>query len=173
MLVLVGRGGRADIITKGCSMAGLRKTWVTVLGWVVLLVGIAALILPGPGLLLMVAGLVILSQEYEWAERRVEPVKVKAFEMAASGVKTWPRVAGSTLSALVLMGIGVFWTVDPEIPEFWLIGPELPFGGIGSGMSIIVSSLVALGLVVYSVRRFRGHSEQWAREQATQYGTEA
>ncbi|CAN5327611.1 hypothetical protein BH24ACT12_BH24ACT12_03810 [soil metagenome] len=172
MLVRVGRGGRADIITMGCSMAGLRKTWVTVLGWVVLLVGIAALILPGPGLLLMVAGLVILSQEYEWAERRVEPVKVKAFEVAASGVKTWPRVAGSTLSALVLMGIGVFWMVDPEIPEIWIIGPELPFGGIGTGTSLVASSLVALGLVVYSVRRFRGHSEQRARQQATEYGTE-
>ncbi len=153
-------------------MAGLKKTWVTVLGWVVLVVGIAALILPGPGLLLMVAGLVILSQEYEWAERRVEPVKVKAFEVAASGVKTWPRILGSTLSALVLMGIGVFWMVDPEIPEFWIVGPELPFGGIGSGVSIIISGLLALGLVVYSVREFRGHSEQWARERATTSGTE-
>ncbi len=154
-------------------MAGLKKTWVTVLGWVVLLVGVAALILPGPGLLLMVAGLAILSQEYEWAERRVEPVKVKAFEVAAAGVKTWPRIIGSTLSALGLMAIGVCWLLDPEIPEIWLLGPGLPFGGPGTGVSIIVSSLVALGLVLYSVRRFRGHSEQCAREEATKYGTEA
>lgn len=154
-------------------MAGLKKTWITVLGWVVLLVGVAALVLPGPGLLLMVAGLAILSQEYEWAERRVEPVKVKAFEVAAAGVKSWPRIIGSALSALGLMGIGIFWMIDPEIPKIWLVGPELPFGGPGSGLSIIVSSLVALGLVVYSVRRFRGHSEQWAREEATKYGTEA
>lgn len=154
-------------------MAGLRKTWVTVLGWVVLLAGVAALVLPGPGLLLMVAGLAILSQEYEWAERRIEPAKVKAFEVAAAGVKTRPRIVGSMISALVLMAIGVFWMVDPQIPELWIVGPELPFGGIGTGLSVIVSSLVAVGLVVYSVRRFRGHSEQWAREQATKYGSDA
>jgi len=140
-------------------MAALKKTWVTVLGWVVLLVGVAALILPGPGLLLMLAGLAILSQEYDWAEQRVEPVKVKAFEVAAAGVQTWPRILGSTLSALVLVGIGIFWMIDPEIPEVSVIGPELPFGGLGSGLSIVLSGLVALGLVVYSVRRFRGDSD--------------
>lgn len=153
-------------------MAGLRKTWVTLLGWVVLLIGVAALVLPGPGLLLIVAGLVILSQEYDWAERRVEPVKVKAFEVAAASVQTWPRIVGSLFSGLVVMAIGILWLADPRIPEFWIVGPELPFGGIGTGSSIIASSLVAIGLVVYSVRRFRGHSEQWARHQATEYGTQ-
>jgi hypothetical protein len=59
-------------------MAVLRKVWVTTFGWVITLLGIAALVLPGPGLLLLLAGLVILSQEYAWAERRVEPIKIKA-----------------------------------------------------------------------------------------------
>ena len=43
------------------------------IGWLLIVAGIAALILPGPGLLMLFAGLVLLSQQYEWAERRVEP----------------------------------------------------------------------------------------------------
>ena len=39
-------------------------------GWLLLVVGIAALVLPGPGLLGVFAGLALLSQQYEWAERR-------------------------------------------------------------------------------------------------------
>jgi len=134
----------------------LRKTWVTLLGWILTLVGIAALVLPGPGLLLMVAGLVVLSQEYEWAERRVEPVKRKAFEVAATGVETWPRILLSGLSALALVAIGVVWCLEPNIPQVWLFGPELPFTGWPAGSSLILSGVVALGLLVYSVRRFRG-----------------
>jgi uncharacterized protein (TIGR02611 family) len=136
-------------------MAVLRKTWITVLGWVLAVAGIGLLALPGPGMLTLVAGLAILSQEYEWAERRLHPIKEKAFEAAAAGVATWPRILMSTLGALCLIAVGVVWWVNPEIPEFWIVGPKLPFGGWGSGLSIVLSGLVALGLLIYSVRRFR------------------
>jgi hypothetical protein len=136
-------------------MAVLRKTWITVLGWVLTLAGIGLLALPGPGMLTLVAGLAILSQEYEWAERRLHPVKEKAFEAAAAGVATWPRIMMSTVGALGLIAIGIVWWVAPEIPEWWIVGPELPFGGWGSGISIVLSGLVALGLLLYSIRRFR------------------
>lgn len=136
-------------------MAVLRKTWVTVLGWVLTLAGIALLALPGPGMLTLVAGLAILSQEYEWAERRLHPVKEKAFEAAAAGVETWPRILMSAVGALALIAAGVVWWVGPTVPEFWIIGPELPFAGWGSGVSILLSGIVAIGLLVYSIRRFR------------------
>jgi hypothetical protein len=141
-------------------MRVLRKTGVTVLGWLLLLIGVAALVLPGPGLLLMVAGLVILSQEYPWAERRVEPIKVKAFEVAATGVRTWPRILGSLLCSLAVVAAGVLWWVDPEIPEVWIFGPELPLGGWATGLSIVISGLVAIALIGYSIRRFRGKSDE-------------
>ena len=44
-------------------------------GWTLVVAGVAALILPGPGLLLLAAGLVVLSQQYAWAARRLEPGK--------------------------------------------------------------------------------------------------
>ena len=74
------------------SADAARRIAATILGWFLVLAGIAALILPGPGLLLLAAGLAVLSQQYEWAERRLEPVKVAAFKTAADGVQTWPRI---------------------------------------------------------------------------------
>jgi len=138
----------------------LRKTWVTLLGWVLTLVGIAALVLPGPGLLLLVAGLAVLSQEYPWAEKRVEPLKCKAFDVAATGVRTWPRILFSAASALALVAAGVVWWLEPTIPRWWILGPELPFSGWPAGSSLILSGVVALGLLVYSVRRFRTSDRQ-------------
>jgi hypothetical protein len=137
----------------------LRKTGVTLVGWLLLLVGVVALVLPGPGLLMMLAGLVILSQEYAWAERRVEPIKVKAFDLAAYSVRTWPRIAGSVAGALWVIAAGLVWSIDPEIPEVWVVGPRLPLGGLATGMSIVLSGVIALGLVGYSIRRFRGAPE--------------
>ncbi len=134
----------------------MHRVWVTLAGWVLVLAGIVALILPGPGLLLLLAGLVVLSQEYEWAERRVEPVKKKAFDVARAGVSTFPRIVLSALGAVAVAAVGVLWTLDPEIPELGPIGPSLPLGGWPTGSSIILSGLVALGLLVYSIKRFRG-----------------
>jgi len=132
----------------------LRKSLLTVLGWVLVLVGVAALVLPGPGLLLLLSGLVVLSQEYDWAERRVEPVKQRAFEAAKYGVATVPRILLSTISALLVIAAGVFWWLDPEIPEVGPIGPELPFGGWATGSGILLSGFIAMGLLVYSIRRW-------------------
>lgn len=152
------------------SMRALRKTGVTVLGWALLAVGVLALVLPGPGLLMLLAGLVILSQEYDWAERRVEPIKVKAFAVAASGVSTWPRILVSLLSSALVIAAGVFWWVDARIPEFWILGPRLPFGGWATGLSIVVSGLIAVALIAYSVRRFRSGADEEAAS-AGRYGS--
>jgi uncharacterized protein (TIGR02611 family) len=61
----------------------VRRVVLEIIGWILVVAGVAALVLPGPGLLMIFAGLVILSQEYEWAERRLEPVKVRALRGAA------------------------------------------------------------------------------------------
>lgn len=131
-----------------------RRWGVDVLGWVLVAAGIAALVLPGPGLLTLVAGLAVLSQEYEWAERRLEPVKKKAFEAAAFGVQTWPRIGVSALGAFCLMALGVVWGVGLRIPTWWILGPALPFAGWGTGSTLALSGLIALGLLLYSIRRF-------------------
>ena len=61
------------------------KRWsLSILGWLLLLVGIAALPLPGPGAMIILLAMVVLATQYEWAARRLDGVKaiffVKSFE---------------------------------------------------------------------------------------------
>ena len=133
---------------------------VTVVGALLLVAGVAALVLPGPGLLLLLAGLVVLATEFDWAARRVDSVRDKAFDVAAASVSTWPRIVVSTLSACLVVAAGVFWWLDPQIPEIWIVGPDLPFGGRSTGSVVVLSGLVALALIGYSMRRFRWGSAE-------------
>lgn len=134
----------------------MRKIWVSLGGWILVLAGVAALALPGPGLLLLLAGMVVLSQEYEWAERRVDPVKDKAFEVAEAGVSTYPRMVMSALGACTVIAVGIVWWMDDlRIPEIGPLGPGLPLGGWEAGSGIVLSGSVALVLLVYSIKRFR------------------
>src|SRR5262249_11672396 len=50
----------------------LRRVVVAVVGFVLLGVGVLLLVLPGPGLLLIAAGMAVLSLEFEWAGRLVD-----------------------------------------------------------------------------------------------------
>jgi hypothetical protein len=137
-----------------------KRVLLEVLGWVLLLAGIAALVLPGPGLLLMAAGLGVLSQQYTWAERLLDPVLLRALRAAAEGVETWPRIVMSTLGALCLAGLGVLWIVKPEEPSWWPVAERwwLP-GGVWTGVTLLLSCVIALALIVYSYRRFHGKPE--------------
>ena len=142
-------------------MTGAAKRIVLeVVGWALLVAGIAALVLPGPGLLLMFAGLAVLSQQYEWAERWVEPVRLRALKGAAQSVETWPRVVSSTLFALALAGCGVLWILQPDEPSWWPLGDGwwLP-GGLWTGITQVISGVLALVLIVYSYRRFHGNPD--------------
>jgi hypothetical protein len=128
-----------------------------VLGWTLVLVGIAALVLPGPGLLLLFGGLAVLSQQYDWAEKRVAPIERRALKGAAESVETWPRIVLSSLLALVVIGFGVLWIQGPPAPEWWTLseGWWLP-GGLATGITQVASGIVALGLIVWSYRKFHG-----------------
>ena len=55
-----------------------KRVGVTIAGFAVLLAGVALLVLPGPGWLLIFLGLGILSTEYVWARRLLMKAKQKA-----------------------------------------------------------------------------------------------
>lgn len=138
-----------------------KRVVLEVVGWLLLVVGVAALVLPGPGLLCIFAGLAVLSQQYEWADRRVEPVRLRALLGAAESVENWLRISVSVLGALILAACGVLWIIKPPTPDWWPM-PEawwLP-GGIWTGITQIGSAIFALGLLAYSYRRFHGHPER-------------
>jgi len=53
----------------------MKKLVVAVMGGTVVLIGVALLVLPGPGLLVIAAGLAILATEFLWAKRALRNAK--------------------------------------------------------------------------------------------------
>jgi len=60
-----------------------KRVAITIIGFVLVLGGIVLLPLPGPGMLIIIAGLAVLGTEYMWARRMLELAKKKAKEAAA------------------------------------------------------------------------------------------
>ncbi len=127
-----------------------------ILGWLLIAAGVAAIILPGPGLLLLALGLWVLARYYRWADRLLDPVKRAAYRGAAESVTSWPRILLSTVLALALIGVGVVWGIRPAAPGWWPLAEKWwLFGGWGTGVFLIASGLLALGLLGWSMKNFR------------------
>lgn len=139
------------------TKAAAQRIAIEVIGWTLVIAGIAALVLPGPGLLALFAGLAVLSQQYEWAERRLQPVKTAAYKSAADSVQTWPRILMTLSGVVMLTAFGVLWIVSPDVPDWWPLRDSWWLvGGWGTGATLIISGLIALAIIVYSFRTFRG-----------------
>ena len=134
----------------------LKRIALESLGWILVVVGIALLVLPGPGLLALFAGVFLLATQYEWAERRLEPVKKAALRGAADSVKSWPRIVLSVFGIAWLIGFGILWVDAPPAPDWWPLPDSwwLP-GGVWTGISLIVSGLIVSAMVIYSYLNFR------------------
>ena len=138
-------------------MKSAAKKWgLTILGWVLLVVGIAALPLPGPGAMIILAAMFVLATQYEWAERRLDRVKEWALKGATDSVKSWPRILASLLGVAWLIGLGIYWGIRPPAPDWWPLAEKYwLIGGWGTGSTLIFSGLVAGGLLVYSFVKLR------------------
>jgi Putative transmembrane protein (PGPGW) len=132
-----------------------KKVAVTVVGWVLVLAGVVLIAIPGPGLLIMLSGLVVLASEYTWAQRFVDPVRVRALRAAEESVASGWRIVATLLGGVWLAALGVLWWMDPQIPRIWVLGPRLPLGGWPTGSGLILSAFIVWGLLIYSIRRFR------------------
>lgn len=58
-----------------------RRLIVSVVGLTLLLCGVVMLVTPGPGLLLIVAGLSLLAVEFVWARRLLNKIKTRGREL--------------------------------------------------------------------------------------------
>ena len=85
---------------------GVVGTAVLIAGFILSLPGI-----PGPGLLIMIGGLSILSTEFAWAERWRERIKARA-ERAA-------KATGTSLTAVV--AVGLFLTLAIGVAAWFLL----------------------------------------------------
>lgn len=68
----------------------LRRVAVTLAGFLVLLLGLGMLVLPGPGLLMIALGFAILATEFLWAWRAHRYVQTKA-RGAGQRAQRWRR----------------------------------------------------------------------------------
>lgn len=123
----------------------VKRVTIALVGTVVLLIGIALLVLPGPGLLLVLAGLVILASEFPALERYVDPVRDRAMKAAEESVSSPLRIAGSVLCGLALIAAGVLWGLR--------VFSWLPFPGWSTGSSLILSGIVLFVLLGWSYRK--------------------
>lgn len=61
-----------------------RKVVVGIIGFTVVLIGIALLVLPGPAFVVIPAGLAILALEFAWARHWLKVVKARAGDVLNS-----------------------------------------------------------------------------------------
>ena len=134
----------------------VKRYLVGALGFLVVAVGVVLMPLPGPGVLIVLAGVVILATQFEWAERRVDQVKDAALRGAADSVKSWPRIVLSVIGVIWLIGFGILWGLHPAAPSWWPIDDKWwLYGGWGPGTTLILSGVAAAAVLVYSYRNFR------------------
>jgi hypothetical protein len=127
----------------------VKRVTIAIAGGLVLLIGVALLVLPGPGLLLVLAGLLILASEFPKLERYVDPVRDRAMKAAEDSVSSPLRIAGSVLAGLGLIAAGIVWgLVD------WL-----PFSGWSTGSSLILSGIILFVLLIWSYRKVQARRE--------------
>jgi len=127
------------------ARAGLARRLLAAIGGAALcVIGVILLPLPGPGLLVVLAGLALLASEFSWAHRLIVPVRQWAWRAAQEGVASPLRIAVAATVGLALIGTGVAWLLVPTLPLAVSIGTGL----IGSG-------IVKLVLLAYAYRNAR------------------
>ncbi|WP_399897617.1 PGPGW domain-containing protein [Streptomyces sp. BBFR51] len=127
------------------GVESIRRTLLGVLGGILVVIGVALLVLPGPGLLLVFAGVVLLSRAVPALDRFVAPVRTRAMRAAEESVSSRWRIAGSVLVGVFLVTAGVVWGLVPQVP----------YSGWATGASLIISGMVLFALLAWSHRRVR------------------
>src|SRR3954452_18449605 len=94
----------------------MKTAVIAVLGGLLTLAGIALLVLPGPGFVLIAAGLAVLATRFSWAKRPLDYAKDKAQEGVEEVARSRWRAAGAVLAALALMRVGVLALAGVDLP---------------------------------------------------------
>ena len=133
-------------------MKWLKKSAVTVAGVVLLAGGVALLVLPGPGILLIAAGLAVLATQYVWAQRLVGKAKDSAAKARKEAVASKPRTAATVAFALGTAAVAVLMLVIDDVA--WPFLDSL-LDGLWSpitGSVLILTSVVLLTTTALAFR---------------------
>jgi uncharacterized protein (TIGR02611 family) len=100
-------GEREDTVEEARAHILVRLGRITA-GFLVVLLGVVMVPLPGPGWLIVLGGLLILSKDFAWAERTVSIVRRRIPSTADGRIapRTW---AVMSVGAVVGIGGSVWW----------------------------------------------------------------
>ena len=118
-----------------------RRLFVTLLGFAVLGAGLAMLVLPGPGVVVILLGLALLATEFAWAERALDRTANRA--AAATSRVTASRSGTMLLGASAVSMIVGGGTAAVVLSERRMLGA-----------SLVVAGVIALSVLVPRVRRW-------------------
>lgn len=116
-----------------------RKVIVLIVGVAVVIAGIVLLAAPGPGMLVIIGGLVILATEFEWAQRWLDYVVERA---AGATTKVQGSKSGRIMLALSGLGLMVAGVVVIVFFSKWLV----------AGISLIVAGVIGLCTLIPKVQ---------------------
>lgn len=133
-----------------------RRLACVVGGWSALLLGAAALVLPGPATPFLIGGMALLAQEYDWAHRGLEKLQERARRAAHRTVATRAGLLASAAMILGTAGAAAVWFVHPAAPAWWTLDRSwwLP-GRWTTGTGMTVSAVVMAATLVLSRRMSR------------------
>jgi uncharacterized protein (TIGR02611 family) len=117
-----------------------KRLAVLVVGAAVLGAGIAMLVLPGPGILVIVLGLAILASEFAWAERALDKAKHNA--AAVTG-----KISSGRSGRLIMITTGVAMLTGGALALALLEKHR------ALGVSALIVGVSALAVVVPNVQR--------------------
>ena len=118
-----------------------RRVLVLMAGMALVGAGLAMLVLPGPGVLVVIAGLAVLATEFAWAERMLDRTRTRA--AAATGSLTATRSGQAALAVSAIAMITGGGAVAALVDRYRTVG-----------VTTLVAGLCALGILVPSVQRW-------------------
>jgi uncharacterized protein (TIGR02611 family) len=141
-------------------MNWLKRSAITIVGACLVLGGIALMPLPGPGILVVVAGLAVLATEYVWARRLLRRAKAEAERAQEEAVASPARIATTVLSALAMCGVGITMLIVEDV--HWPILDSLidSVWSPTTGGVVVVSSLIPLVTTAVTLRGSRDEQQE-------------
>jgi hypothetical protein len=134
----------------------LGRVAVAVVGGALTLAGVALLVLPGPGFVLVAAGLAVLATKFAWAARPLAYAKDKAQLGIDEVAQSKRRTALALLGAVGLLAAGILGVA----------GVDLPLVNLLTASMLLLSGIGLLGTIVYAHRR-AGSARRAASEPGT------
>jgi len=129
-------------------MRMFKRFAVTILGVALLLLGAAMMVLPGPGILVIVGGLALLATEYVWARRMLKTAQAQAEKVQEAAVASPVRTAATVVFGVGLLALGLAMVFLRDV--------DVPFWSPVTGGIMAVTAIVLLATTYLTIRAAKG-----------------